>query len=669
MSAILNYKYTSVSDLTSDSIGSFDASLNNGTAQVTNVNSVNQYGNTAHFDGSTDYIMSTTPTTLTNNSARSFSIWIYPTVDDTNQRILSTLGGSGVHIIQKRSDNNKISLQNASFEVTSSSVIPLNTWTHVTFTYNGTNTNKVYVNGVLENTSTFAWTLLDSNPMNYIGGTNGALLFSGNMLDFRLYDSLLTDVQVSDIFTSGPQITTESENNTIPGYQSDPPVNDAVVSLRIKDLDTLSDGDNVTSWGSATATSTPIYNNPSDNFPYVDLDNGYFTLGQYNIAPSLGFTYIGLVYTTEVGPQYPLVWSYAEGANDGIRIYRTGGSGQDLVFRSQKVGNITATAEDETTINTWQVFTARATDNGDSTVTMEIFVDNILKASTNAPSSDMSGIVSGLLEVGQSTAWGGNPVSPIYISDCFFYDRSLSDVELLDMYNYLLDMNNQVSDNSSVISNDMSGVPGVFFMNLTWTSLVGALKYKIEYSGTDGSNGTSITSENSVNIGSLNPNIEYVFTLYSTDGAVFMEYGTALTISTLDNVEANYDITYFENSDNVTDLSSLETTELGFIDENLNNLLNTGDIVVRDVLSSSKNTTFINIGDTIDSTSSGGAGEFLIPFTQSSGAGQEVIISSGTENISISYDESNDQVIIGGVSYSDGESVIVDGKRLVFHNV
>jgi len=203
------------------------------------------------------------------------------------------------------------------------------------------------------------------------------------------------------------------------------------------------------------------------------------------------------------------------------------------------------------------------------------------------------------------------------------------------MYNYLLDMNNQVSDNSSVISNDMSGVPGVFFMNLTWTSLVGALKYKIEYSGTDGSNGTSITSENSVNIGSLNPNIEYVFTLYSTDGAVFMEYGTALTISTLDNVEANYDITYFENSDNVTDLSSLETTELGFIDENLNNLLNTGDIVVRDVLSSSKNTTFINIGDTIDSTSSGGAGEFLIPFTQSSGAGQEVIISSGTENIYI----------------------------------
>lgn len=545
---------------------------------------------------------------------------------------------------------------------------------------------SVYINGVLSTLTDFIniqenlWVnvvfvgafLSPAAKLILFGNLNMESHYFATFRSAIIYDRALTAQEILDNYNTlllYPEAPLETEN-TIPGYQSDPPVNDSVVSMRIKDLDTLSDGDNVTSWGSASVNSGPIYNNPSNNFPYVNLNNGYFTLGEQTIQPSLGFTYTGLVYTTSVGPQYPLIWSYAEAQNDGIRIYRTGGSGQDLVFRSQKSGNITATAEDETTINTWQVFTARVTDNGDSTITMEIFVDNILKASTNAPSSDMSGIVSGLLEVGQSTAWGGNPVSPIHISDCFFYDRSLSDVELLDMYNYLLAMNDQVSvSNSSEVSNDMVGVPGVFYMDLTWTPVKNSLKYKIEFSGTDGSNGISITSDNSVNIGSLNPNIEYVFTLYSTDGAVFVEYGTPLTISTLDNIEANYDITFFQNSDNITDLSSFKTEELEYIDENLNELLTTGSIVKREVLSMSKYTTFINRGDTVDSSSSNGVGEFLIPFTQTSGVGQQATIISGTEDIEISYDETSDQFIVDGITYSNGDSLVIDGKRMVFYNV
>lgn len=72
-------------------------------------------------------------------------------------------------------------------------------------------------------------------------------------------------------------------------------------------------------------------------------------------------------------------------------------------------------------------------------------MDNMLQGATTAPSTGMVGITSGLLEVGQSTAWTNQAVSPIYLSDCFFYDRALSDTELEVMYSYLFGMGDPYS--------------------------------------------------------------------------------------------------------------------------------------------------------------------------------------------------------------------------------
>lgn len=326
-------------------------------------------------------------------------------------------------------------------------------------------------------------------------------------------------------------------------YQYDPPVNDAVVSLRVKDLDSLSNNDTISSWGSATSVDMPVYkNDASFTFPYVILDNSvFFNLGQQTIQPSLGFTFMGLVYTTAANVIYPVVWSYAVASNDGLRLYRTGSTGEDLVFRSQKAASVLASASDATTVNTWQVFTNRITDNGDSTITMEIFIDNVLQGSATSASSNMSGIVNGLLEVGQSTAWLNNPVSPIYISDSFFYDRSLSDTEVANMHTYFSTIGDPFAPPSLTVT------PRAVSITVSIGEISGATGYRLTSQQTGSPKVIVVNTdftELDQSILNLQPETEYTVRLYSTTGSVY-EFVTESTVSTLVNSASSYDVNEF----------------------------------------------------------------------------------------------------------------------------
>ena len=176
--------------------------------------------------------------------------------------------------------------------------------------------------------------------------------------------------------------------------------------------------------------------------------------------------------------------------------------------------------------------------------------------------------------------------------------------------------------------------------------------------------------DTTASIGSLTPDTEYVFTLFSSRGGSFISYGSPGTFSTLENLEANHDLSDFQDSaTGVTDLSSLDTNEIEILDEHLNELLDTGDLVVQNTVSGSTQTTFIKRGDTLDSTSSGGVGSFSIPFTASAGSGQVATIITGTSDIVVSYDDTTDQVVVDGTSYNSGDSLVVDGKNMIVYNL
>ena len=215
MTQVLNYKYTTILDLTTDSTGTFDATVNSGTAQVTDVAATEAFGDTAHFDGTTSYVMTTLPTTLTDDSARTVAVWLYSTNDLTLERFFATSPGSGLCNFQKR-DDNTISLQTLAFNMISTSLVPVNTWTHCAVTYDGSTTLKMYINGVLENTLSFAWDLSHANQLKYIGSSNASFLFNGNMVDFRIYDGALSDAEMTTLFGSGPDVPLNSSLDITP---------------------------------------------------------------------------------------------------------------------------------------------------------------------------------------------------------------------------------------------------------------------------------------------------------------------------------------------------------------------------------------------------------------------------------------------------------------------
>ena len=217
-------------------------------------------------------------------------------------------------------------------------------------------------------------------------------------------------------------------------YQFDPPVSDSIASLRVRDLDSLANNDTVTTWGTSTVTQNPIYKNDA-SFPYVDINGGVIDLGTYSIVSSNGFTYTGLVLSTNVSTLYPPIFTYMSARDDGLRLIRSG-SGADLYFYSDGPIRAWPGPATVTDVNTWQVFSVRASNNGDNTITMDIFIDNVNMGTNTVPVSDFCDNTSGNIDVGKSSLYSTDPAVPIYISDTFFYDRALTDAELTEMYTY-----------------------------------------------------------------------------------------------------------------------------------------------------------------------------------------------------------------------------------------
>lgn len=547
---------------------------------------------------------------------------------------------------------------------------------------------SIYVNGVLTSGTDYI-NLPDDAWYNvvfvgsYLSAPNRMTLFANLNLDFPyklifgsviLYNRVLTEAEITQNYNtiqSNPESGLGDPLPVILTYKGDPPVTDAIASLRVRDLDSLENDDAVTTWGTSTASSGPIYKNDS-TFPYVDINGGVVDLGNFDIVSSAGFTYTGLVYTTAVNQLYPPIFTYMTSRDDGLRLMRSG-SGADLYFYSDGSQRVQAGPYTSSDINTWQVFSVRATNNGDNTVTMDMFIDNVIVATNTVTTSVFCDNTTGHLDVGKSSWYSNDPAAPIYISDTFFYDRALSDPEMSDMYAYLSTLGEYIpapatTDTVDVGVSDLDVVPKVFFANLSWTPRNLARSYKVEYTGTDGSSGTLISSDTSIRVGSLTPNTEYEFVLYSSDGGSFRVYGESVTSTTQENLLVNYDATDFENSSGIVDLTSLSTAELDFIGEHMNEVFSTGDEVVQSISNGSLDTIFVSRGDTIN-IADDKTNVFSVPFDESAGSGQQVSISTGTQDIVVSYDETTDQIIVDGTAYSDGESFVVDGKKMKVYNV
>lgn len=271
-----------------------------------------------------------------------------------------------------------------------------------------------------------------------------------------------------------------------------------------------------------------------------------------------------------------------------------------------------------------------------------------------------SSSVTGVLTINGSGFYNPSELKSIFHS-IVFYDKALSEVEILQNFS---------SGSGSGTVAPFSVVPGIVNLYSTISAVDDATAYKItiqEY-------GSSIESIAYTNIdptdliktiGSLSPQTTYTLRLYVSIGSGYT-LASELTSTTLENLASNHDKGRY-GADGEFDFRNVDQTTLSTLDGVMNELFQTGDELSFKIRGSSVQSKFVKLGGTVVLENESA---ISIPFSTSSGTGQNATITlSDNVDVVLAYDETTEEISINGVSYAFGESLVLDGKKVTFHDV
>jgi large repetitive protein len=319
---------------------------------------------------------------FTGTASFSLEAWVRPTtIDGTSRRIVSkALGGlQGYELFVNSGGGLSFQRIAGSTNTVTASAPPLDSWSHVAATYDGT-TMRLYVNGSLSNSAASALSLLDNAAAFRVGnsalGTDG---WAGDLDDVAVYSGVLSAAQVQNHFqcghryrdvvlgTSGLQSYWRlGESSGVTAFDSKSTVNGAHA--------------NGPTLGGVGA---PTFANAATSFDGVDDYIGFGDV--YDFAGTASFTLEGWFNRTAVGENTWRVVAGKEpaaGSRDGWALAISPGS-QLLYFDRVTAGNDdTAISTTATVAGTW--YHVAATYDG---ATMRIYVNGSLEGSTPSPLS------------------------------------------------------------------------------------------------------------------------------------------------------------------------------------------------------------------------------------------------------------------------------------------
>ncbi|HUC79039.1 MAG TPA: LamG domain-containing protein, partial [Candidatus Saccharimonadales bacterium] len=157
--------------------------------------------NAYNFNGTSNYmscgISSLSPAI---NGSKTMSAWIELTSYGTYD-IVDLLGSSiGDQFRTTPSGTLQVSKYAGGTVLTGSTVLSLNTWYLVTYTYDGT-TNRLYIDGLPDTTSTVS-PQSGSSTSVLIGSYGSGEYFKGSISDVRIYNTALAATQISSLYKS-----------------------------------------------------------------------------------------------------------------------------------------------------------------------------------------------------------------------------------------------------------------------------------------------------------------------------------------------------------------------------------------------------------------------------------------------------------------------------------
>jgi len=319
-----------------------------------------KFGKCADFGATNNYgpYVSLGSLAIDSQTAHSFSAWVY---------LNSTWEASGAIVGGRRGDttsfavtvNRTLECREDDYGINSVSTIPLETWTHVVYTYSGGTmgtvcTIKCYINGILDNsysqihTGDF-WTSVTS----WIGyESRFHYHFNGRIDDVRVFNSELTESDVKNIYNNF------SENKVFGGL-----IENITRDEKRNYLLTISGGDYTTKLNQVTI-DVQAYDDREYSVIVRDLMNTYLMKAKVidDFEATTGWTAAG-----DFGSL-----SLQTGTEDGHKIARVGnGAIQVLANYSTGTGTLTRTfATSKDFLET-------------DYITLYIYVDDITKLGIN----------------------------------------------------------------------------------------------------------------------------------------------------------------------------------------------------------------------------------------------------------------------------------------------
>lgn len=158
-------------------------------------------GGVMRFDGIDDYVNVPANTNL-NNSAFSIEVWVNPTVART-QGIAHKYGSNGWRLFMSSTASTiEFDAQPGEIANIQTPAITLATWAHITATYDGTSSAKIYVNGVLKNTANGIASMFGDNNIGVEIASIEVNRWNGEIGKVNIYNRNLSDNEILQKFNN-----------------------------------------------------------------------------------------------------------------------------------------------------------------------------------------------------------------------------------------------------------------------------------------------------------------------------------------------------------------------------------------------------------------------------------------------------------------------------------